>query len=63
VERGADPAKLRREARGIRTFKEVATEFMLLHVAAKRSPARPTNMTAFLRSTYCHLSVLAVSLI
>ena len=38
VERGADPAKLRREARGIRTFKEVATEFMLLHVAAKRKP-------------------------
>jgi integrase len=38
VERGADPAKLRREARGIRTFKEVATEFMLLHVSAKRKP-------------------------
>jgi integrase len=38
VERGADPAKLRREARGIRTFREVANEFMLLHVAAKRKP-------------------------
>jgi integrase len=36
VETGKDPIELRRAARGIRTFREVASDFMRLHVAAKR---------------------------
>jgi integrase len=36
VEKGADPVKLRRDARAVRTFGQVAEEFMLHHVAAKR---------------------------
>jgi integrase len=35
---GADPIKARREARGVRTFKELSDEFMRLHVAPKRKP-------------------------
>ena len=36
VETGADPIEARREARAVRTFGEVAEDFMCLHVAAKR---------------------------
>ena len=38
VEGGADPVEDRRAARAIRTFREVAEEFMASHVAAKRKP-------------------------
>jgi integrase len=36
VEQGADPIEERRKARAVRTFREVAEDFMRLHVAAKR---------------------------
>jgi integrase len=36
VEQGADPIEERRKARAGRTFREVAEDFMRLHVAAKR---------------------------
>lgn len=36
VETGADPIEARREARAVRTFGEVAEDFMRQHVAAKR---------------------------
>jgi integrase len=36
VEDGHDPIKARRDARAIRTFKELSDEFMRLHVAVKR---------------------------
>jgi integrase len=36
VEKGIDPIKLRRSARAARTFRQVADEFMVHHVAAKR---------------------------
>jgi integrase len=36
VETGADPIEARREAHAVRTFGEVAEDFMRLHVAAKR---------------------------
>ncbi len=36
VETGADPIQARREARAVRTFVEVAEDFMCQHVAAKR---------------------------
>jgi integrase len=36
VETGADPIEARREARAVRTFGDVAEDFMRLHVAAKR---------------------------
>jgi integrase len=36
VEKGADPIEERRAARGVRTLREVADEFMLRHVASKR---------------------------
>jgi integrase len=36
VESGADPIEARREARAVRTFGEVAEDFMRQHVAAKR---------------------------
>ena len=36
VEDGADPIKARRDARAVRTFKELSDEFMRLHVAVKR---------------------------
>ena len=36
VETGADPIEDRRAARAVRTFREVAEDFMRLHVAAKR---------------------------
>jgi hypothetical protein len=36
VEQGVDPIEQRRAARGVRTLRDVADEFMQLHVAAKR---------------------------
>ena len=36
VEKGVDPIEERRAARGIRTFREVADDFMLRHVKSKR---------------------------
>jgi integrase len=36
VEDGADPIKARRDARAVRTFKELSEEFMRSHVATKR---------------------------
>ena len=36
VETGIDPIEVRRSARGVRTFKEVASDFMRLHVGSKR---------------------------
>jgi len=36
VETGADPIERRREARAVRTFQQVADDFMRLHVAGKR---------------------------
>ena len=36
VETGIDPIEVRRSARGVRTLKEVASDFMRLHVASKR---------------------------
>ena len=48
VERGADPVDDRRKARAVRTFREVAEDFVRQHVSAKRKgataeeyPARP----------------------
>lgn len=36
VETGVDPIELRRAARGVKTFREIADEFMRRHVVAKR---------------------------
>jgi integrase len=36
VEQGADPVEERRKARAVRTFRDVAQDFMRLHVAKKR---------------------------
>ena len=36
VETGADPIEQRQAARGVRTFREIADEFMRKHVASKR---------------------------
>jgi integrase len=38
VEKGADPVEERRAARAVRTFAELAAEFMRVHVRAKRKP-------------------------
>ena len=38
VERGKDPIEERRARQKVRTFKEVAEDFMRLHVAAKKKP-------------------------
>src|SRR5690606_24265325 len=38
VETGADPVEERRAARAVRTFAEVAAEFMRVHAKAKRKP-------------------------
>jgi len=36
IEKGADPAEERRSARAVKTFREVAENFMEMHVAARR---------------------------
>jgi hypothetical protein len=46
IETGVDPIEQRRAARGVRTFREVADDFMRRHVAAKRKRRTITNMTA-----------------
>ena len=43
VETGADPIAARREARAVRTFGEVAEDFMRLHVSAKRKNRTETS--------------------
>jgi integrase len=48
VEQGADPVDERRKARAIRTFREVADEFMRAHVEAKRKQHTKENYRAIL---------------
>jgi integrase len=48
VEQGADPADERRKARTVRTFREVADEFMRLHVEAKRKGRTHADYKALL---------------
>lgn len=45
---GADPIKARRDARAVRTFREVADEFLRLHVDAKRKAATKNQYTILL---------------
>lgn len=49
VETGADPIAERRAAREVRTFGDVAEEFMRLHVAAKRKPRTGETYEGLLR--------------
>ena len=48
VEQGADPVDDRRKARAVRTFAEVADEFMRLHVGAKRKERTREDYRAIL---------------
>lgn len=48
VEQGADPVEERRKARAIRTFREVAEDFIKLHVAAKRKGGTKADYEALL---------------
>jgi Arm DNA-binding domain/Phage integrase, N-terminal SAM-like domain len=48
VEQGADPADQRRKARAVRTFRDVAEEFMRLHVRMKRKERTYTDYKALL---------------
>jgi integrase len=50
VEKGADPIEERRAARGVRTFGEVADEFMRLHVSAKRKERTGQTYDGLLRN-------------
>ena len=50
VENGADPIADRRAAREVRTFRDVAEEFMRLHVAAKRKPRTGETYEGLLRN-------------
>ena len=50
VEQGADPVDERRKARAVRTFREVADEFMRLHVEAKRKSGTNEDYRALLAS-------------
>src|SRR6185312_6044110 len=50
VEDGADPIKARRDARAVRTFKELGEEFLRLHVTAKRKPATKDHYERMLAS-------------
>jgi len=50
VEKGADPIAQRKAARAVRTFKEVAEDFVALHVAAKRKGRTKAEYEALLRS-------------
>ena len=43
VETGSDPIAARRDARAVRTFGEVAEDFLRLHVAAKRKARTEDN--------------------
>jgi integrase len=48
VEQGADPADERRKARAVRTFREVADDFMRQHVEAKRKSRTHADYRALL---------------
>ncbi len=50
VEGGADPIGQRRAARAVRTFREVADEFMRVHVGNKRKPATANQYSRLLAS-------------
>ena len=50
VKKGADPIAERRSARGVRAFRDVAEEFMRLHVAAKRKPRTGETYEGLLRN-------------
>lgn len=50
VETGADPIADRRAAREVRTFRDVAEEFMRLHVTAKRKPRTGQTYEGLLRN-------------
>ena len=50
VEKGADPIAERRAARGVRTFRDVAEEFMRFHIAAKRKPRTGETYEGLLRN-------------
>jgi integrase len=56
VEDGADPIKARRDARAVRTFKEVGEEFLRLHVDAKRKPATKSHYEHMLE-TYIYKAI------
>ena len=49
VERGKDPIEERRARQKVRTFKEVAEDFMRLHVAAKKKPRTHDEYDRLLR--------------
>jgi integrase len=48
IEQGADPAEERRKARAVRTFREVADDFMRQHVEAKRKSRTHTDYRGLL---------------
>lgn len=50
VEQGADPIDERRKARAVRTFREVADDFIKLHVAIKRKDGTKADYEALLRN-------------
>ena len=49
VERGADPLAERRKARAVRTFREVAADFMKTHVKSKRKRGTQIDYESLLR--------------
>ena len=49
VEKGKDPVEERRARQKVRTFKEVADDFMRLHVAAKKKPRTHDEYDRLLR--------------
>lgn len=50
---GEDPIQARRDARAVRTFKEVAEEFLRLHVDAKRKAATKSQYEHLLETFVC----------
>ena len=51
VERGLDPIEARRAERRVRTFREVADDFMRLHIRAKRKPRTAEEFERLLTRT------------
>ncbi|WP_296710894.1 site-specific integrase [Rhodoblastus sp.] len=49
VEQGADPVEERRKARAVRTFREVAEDFIKLHVEPKRKSGTKADYEALLK--------------
>jgi hypothetical protein len=49
VEQGADPVEERRKARAVRTFREVAEDFIKLHVEPKRKGGTKADYEALLK--------------